>query len=1363
MPAPLRESQQTLTDSVPVPQAVVAEAAKNLKLLHQVDSQAPDLRELLMSEEGGGYILEPSVSPFKLLPSIPIPSTLMQQYANMQFKCNTGIFSEMQRVWVTIDNMLFLWNYQDNSPDAILQENFDQVIVAVASLRPKPNMFVQEIEFLLAVATTNKLYLASISLTPQLQLQKTHYILNLDGITVTSLLGTDTGRVFMSGDDGTLYEMEYKPTDSWFSGKCRKLTHSANPSMSIIQRLIPSFLHLSQTNTRIVDLVHDGSRQLLYTLRDNFDIEVWRIGEELSLQRLCLLTRPTLLRQCIRKLEAQRNAVSAGFGSEQRFELVQLLPLTRVDSLALFLCAVTSEGYRLYFELSGEQDLVLVHVRPPPPPSISIGSGRHEYRLFTRQISGSDLPKTLLAFQKQGMCLLIDSRTEDSDRLWALSRDYTYPSSQSTEQPADPPFIGNKRHGLFESVLDSTLPGQVLAIADDASALLFNSGVGSRSGVNQVHELASQVIENPRRFLLVTNMGVHPLVRVRPLDQLIGVFTQSSFESSLEVFANRYSAPETVAMCFLAVATNSEIESATKAIFYLAGEPYFSIPSRTDSVGGSAGSTSTDLQFSAKYKGMSLFCSRVLRPLWGQPLLSPATYQRQPQAQYILPTEQKLTLLRDRLRAFSFFADTHRNRILHNVPTQERLPKNLLKRLITSWNFRSKTQEAKRREDLFTLALIQIASSTADLFSILILIQQNFGKDQSKLFELLPKDVADTVGSLTLAELIHDGFSTRIGKSLCSAFVQQYTSAEQTSDRLYKVCEMLRTECPNLFSVGDVMSHKANELLNLAVTMSPEERESKLSECIALALSHVQHVNLGSFANLLKEVDQYERIVDVCLAKAKGLSSAEASDCYAVLLRCCEEALQRSTPTRTAIVQKCLSSKDEQFHFELYRWFIKNGLADDLIELSAPYLEKYLAMADRDTSLPTDTDMLWRLYVHQRRFAQACEILHGLATKRVDVTSESLPKLSKSSSTDSNQRESGSATQLSPSKKRDRSFIEPSASSKRSGKPSVEEMEKTVAKGVTLTLDRRIHYLTLAVDCAKRSEVRNGHLALEELQDLLAVAKVQLQIYNELTQRVVDQEVADLSVANQLLLRLHSRLYSVADLYNGYCVPLHLYESALAIYSVSGFTEADRIRDTWQSLFDWTIEHHKRINSESTDESNADARVDWCKILRQKLEAVGPLYFPSASLFPVDVITATLETYSFEYHKMHQIGYEQQNISWVWTAMHNVGVSYSALTELYHTVIDSPLFQAAAIQVHLLHSVSCLVETWVNRAIDQTTGPASESGQIDLRELIAKLPSVDDLLLRFKQNSAALQHPDAVRCEQDLNRVRELLKTLVLS
>jgi hypothetical protein len=219
-------------------------------------------------------------SDFVMEHSYFFPEELQEQISKANFSF-MGVFPELNRAWVTVDHQLFIWHYPHLQGHAAKQQtssmiehseiipfnDLDQVIISVAIVRPRPNVFVENVQHLMIIATPVEIVLLAvifnnedegpkgdISLLPStctlqfksendhnlitFKIRTAHLAIPSDNVNMIKVVGTDTGRIFMSGKDGNLYELQYQAEDGWFRRKCRKVNHT----QGVVSSYIPSFL-----------------------------------------------------------------------------------------------------------------------------------------------------------------------------------------------------------------------------------------------------------------------------------------------------------------------------------------------------------------------------------------------------------------------------------------------------------------------------------------------------------------------------------------------------------------------------------------------------------------------------------------------------------------------------------------------------------------------------------------------------------------------------------------------------------------------------------------------------------------------------------------------------------------------------------------------------------------------------------------------------------------------------------------------------------------------------------------------------------------------------------------------------------------
>ncbi len=125
-----------------------------------------------------------------------------------------------------------------------LDQDLDQVIVSVALVKPVPGVFIDQIQHMLVIATPSEITLVGLAFQGknyhgQAQIFHTQLSVSSDNVTINDIVGTSTGRIFLSGNNGQLYELIYHQQSSgnYFQRKCRKLNHSA----SALDYFLPSF------------------------------------------------------------------------------------------------------------------------------------------------------------------------------------------------------------------------------------------------------------------------------------------------------------------------------------------------------------------------------------------------------------------------------------------------------------------------------------------------------------------------------------------------------------------------------------------------------------------------------------------------------------------------------------------------------------------------------------------------------------------------------------------------------------------------------------------------------------------------------------------------------------------------------------------------------------------------------------------------------------------------------------------------------------------------------------------------------------------------------------------------------------------
>lgn len=409
---------------------------------------------------------------------------------DLECKSFVGLFPEIHRAFITIDNKLFLWNYYDGS-DFYVYDELSQIIISVALLRPKPGVFVSSIQYILVLSTPVEILMFAVkfdgdNVHNSLQLFPTQFTVPSDNVHMTSIIGTEQGRIFLCGRDGGIYELDYWSGDegSWFGGagssssssslslpfsnlftsnrkKCRKLNHSST-SFKLLRSILPGFLggnlvsgsgpsNNVSTEPHVESIAYDPTRNFLYTLINDLGrngasrpvVAVYELGSDGLGMRL-----RARLEDVVESTRIALTQLTSDMYSDlpNELKLVHLSTIPVHESPTIILMAITSHGHRLYFSLERNGKLRVKFVRLCPPAitpeelhrgvsTTSVGSGSgigigRSSKVEPRFAKGTSPSLVHSAYYKDGILLLADAgRSALGDSLVSIHKDPRPPGS----------------------------------------------------------------------------------------------------------------------------------------------------------------------------------------------------------------------------------------------------------------------------------------------------------------------------------------------------------------------------------------------------------------------------------------------------------------------------------------------------------------------------------------------------------------------------------------------------------------------------------------------------------------------------------------------------------------------------------------------------------------------------------------------------------------------------------------------------------------------------------------------------------------------------------------------------------------------
>lgn len=338
-----------------------------------------------------------------------------------------------------------------------MYDQFKEVIIAVSLSAPKPGVFTSNVKYVLIVATPVEVTLFAImweTELSQLRLQQTTYTVPSDNVTMFRVVGSQCGRVFMGGNDGNVYELEYESADSVWSligqaRKCRKLNRSAW-HWKLVHVLPPFLREISGLNDSLVDLVVDDTRHLLYSLSAGGDISLFYLGSDnksmstvtssfnvFEEAHTCVLNRPR---------ESSPKADYLKYNASMK--IVGLFVIPPAESSQLHAIVVLATGIRVYLQVltsdrmaylkdgfkSAPFALKVPYVRSPPPSEATaacVNKSKVRESSFAPTYLPSQPMNVHTAYYSQGIFMTGVGADNSFDKVVAITEDLVLRSTTS--------------------------------------------------------------------------------------------------------------------------------------------------------------------------------------------------------------------------------------------------------------------------------------------------------------------------------------------------------------------------------------------------------------------------------------------------------------------------------------------------------------------------------------------------------------------------------------------------------------------------------------------------------------------------------------------------------------------------------------------------------------------------------------------------------------------------------------------------------------------------------------------------------------------------------------------------------------------
>ncbi|KXS19356.1 nucleoporin-domain-containing protein [Gonapodya prolifera JEL478] len=916
------------------------------------DEKIPDLADALTRPvpRPFEYHDPPFWPPFKRQNMIPLPDALLEQYDSLRIRSFMGLFPEISRAWVTIDNRLILWDYESQS-DLFMFEDQEQVILSVAIAKPMIGVFIDTVQYLLVVATPLEVFLLGItfSQTPDpdrpwkggLVLYKTEMTTPSDDASITSIASTSIGRIFMGGSNGHLFELTYQAEEGWFTRKCQKVDHTSK----LRYYLGPLW---GGESDPIVGVTVDDCRNLLYSWTQAANVELLYLGEDgLQFHRIATLKYNDIF--------SSLKSSPLNFQATN-FRIVALDSIFAEDSKHFQAVMTTSTGHRVFLGCWGNNHhpggkptcINTRYVLPPPSSTLS-----------DKLQEGYDG-----ALYSNGVWLASNCISDSTDLIICTSRDHSTLLS------------GANNYSEYFGVVENA--GRTWSISEKRAFGFQNMSQALLNG----SELVRQFVSPQRRFYVLTNLGVTELVKQRPVDvllELIQEVVQIGNQTKLQSFFQSTGPIEGCAMCLAIVCRNAHLSiytddrTTTAALRYYheLGTPNGTSPAVAPPV-IVVPQANRPFGYSGRVLGVLTYLQRVAKTLWKTTLAKQLPDGRF----YPSPTPEECLEIQSQLQ------------ILGRALESTLMPSFVDSEVETS-TVPQKTEFINAERGILTAIKNLVASLAQSLELWRILRDSGFGLIAQRLSSV----DAEAILSLTFAE-----FSMRPNERashLATALVRGLLEVGFSSDEL-------KDRCPSIFSAEESILYEAHQMLSMAQsTMASENKAEFVADVVRLIKESPRPLTKEELRNISQELKNLgfgAVIVEICLWSARKVdpnneslewlkhggdmrlkmiyhNRLEAYDAIVDLLRQDIASASDGDFMRLPSFQIVLRCDDVLLHFTVYEWLINSGYSHYLLLIQSKTLEMYL----RSDSSPSKRLLLCQYLVRQKQYGDAAKILCDLA------------------------------------------------------------------------------------------------------------------------------------------------------------------------------------------------------------------------------------------------------------------------------------------------------------------------------------------------------------------------------------------------
>ncbi|KAI8973471.1 Nup133 N terminal like-domain-containing protein [Mycotypha africana] len=920
---------------------ITREASATLDSRGLIDRQFPDLHKTFTDPPIYETTQAEAVRPVVLKKNITFPADALTNIKDYKTDSPCGVAPAINRAYFVVGKQLYLWDYIKGSI-VTYEEDFD--IVGIGFVKPKPDVFLDEVKQLMIISTKREVKIMALvySSTTDLKVYPTDMKTNTTGISMTDIVGTKYGRVFMLGNDGNVWELDYRSEESWFYSKCSKKLHtSANNFTFLFGRLGDPIIQIAVSE--------DG--KVLYQLTERSAIYVTYLGDDKKQTFINVYKKTDILE------DARRTNPSSNYLNIKNCRVASIHPVSPSESTVYQLVAVTTTGCRLYYthyrdmhQIAANDrpnNLLTLHVRPP-----SEDVHANDYLRNTTYHDG------LLFFTKRrGLNAAQEDIITFSPDLGNLSN--------ITHAQAD------NRLVEFRNVIP--IQGEVFKIVEVPA-----------TDPHQLNE--TSILYNPpaRHFLALTSYGLFVLVKQRPVDMLYQLLLPTGRDINtrlvdFESFFNHFGYVNVSALCYNLICAYISTFTSDKELVYSSEPVSESVEQGAQALLERFGqvpssSSNSNAIYTSRHDGLALFIYRVINRIWTKQFVKQST-DEDGKKQYLCSISiQQLKKIQRVLRKLASFMDRNRELFPRAAPVND---------------------EQKSYAELYNF----IVYFSETILFLEYLMENGF----SSIIQLMKPDAQQRIQQITLKDLLTTTDGQLLASELASALIN-FTFKK--CDNVNYVTDVLTQYCGTFCGASDVLLYKAVDQIYAARNAANANQvRTLLTESLNHLMKIALHIPADKASEIASEFASqgypvYGIRVAVECAKARDSNNASTMHAKPASKDSRSQIITSKQPfydiiinilTSTAskggyrkeIFDTAFSFNDKAFQHYAFEKFIEMNRGQELIKESPPNLEEFLKEAPTSYAR---LQVLADFYRINERYEEAAQTYKTLARTPGDIS-----------------------------------------------------------------------------------------------------------------------------------------------------------------------------------------------------------------------------------------------------------------------------------------------------------------------------------------------------------------------------------------